>query len=231
MQAIRNKLNTQKGASITFALLLFLVCAVISSVVIVAATTAAGRMSQLPQMDQRYYAVTSAARLLQSEIDGKKINVEYDKNKSESEKKTTVKSITEKDEIIWPKGDEENTHTIIADVSENLVNAIKTGSGSSSDIVERKWNVTVKTAGAADNTVDYLSCNIKANLKSNGLLVFTIVDGTDEINGKYKLELTFSSNVRERASDSNSAVSDTSVEWNFLSLHKIRSTTAGGGGV
>ena len=64
MQAIRNKLKTQKGASITFALLLFLVCAVISSVVIVAATTAAGRMSQLPQMDQRYYAVTSAANLL-----------------------------------------------------------------------------------------------------------------------------------------------------------------------
>lgn len=78
MQAIRNKLKTQKGASITFALLLFLVCAVISSVVIVAATTAAGRMSQLPQMDQRYYAVTSAANLLKNEIDGKTIKIAMD---------------------------------------------------------------------------------------------------------------------------------------------------------
>ncbi len=64
MKRIRRKLNSRKGASITFALLLFLVCAVLSSVIIVAATAASGRMSRIAESDQRYYAVTSAAELL-----------------------------------------------------------------------------------------------------------------------------------------------------------------------
>ena len=64
MIAMKNKIKSQRGASITFALLLFLVCAMVSSVVIVAATTAGGRMSNLPDIDQRYYAVSSAAELL-----------------------------------------------------------------------------------------------------------------------------------------------------------------------
>ena len=66
MKRIRRKLNSRKGASITFALLLFLVCAVLSSVIIVAATAASGRMSKIAETDQRYYAVTSAAELLKN---------------------------------------------------------------------------------------------------------------------------------------------------------------------
>ena len=38
MSGIRTKLNSQRGASITFALLLFLVCAVVGSVVLTAGT-------------------------------------------------------------------------------------------------------------------------------------------------------------------------------------------------
>ena len=64
MQAIKRKLRSRRGASITFALLLFLVCAVLSSVIIVAASTASGRMSKLAETDRRYYAVTSAAELM-----------------------------------------------------------------------------------------------------------------------------------------------------------------------
>lgn len=55
------KLSSERGASITFALLLFLVCAALSAVILVAATTASGRMSSISQTDQRYYSVTSAA--------------------------------------------------------------------------------------------------------------------------------------------------------------------------
>lgn len=61
---ILNKLRSKDGASITFALLLFLVCAVLCSVILAAATAAAGRLSKLPEADQRYYAVASAAKLL-----------------------------------------------------------------------------------------------------------------------------------------------------------------------
>ncbi|MBO5570612.1 MAG: hypothetical protein J5916_11100 [Oscillospiraceae bacterium] len=70
MQKLKQKLKSQTGASITFALLLFLVCAVVGSAVLVAGTAAAGRMSKVAEMDQRYYAVNSAARLLIDQIDG-----------------------------------------------------------------------------------------------------------------------------------------------------------------
>lgn len=66
---IKDKLRSQTGASITYALLIFLVCAVVGSAVLVAGTTAAGRMSKVAENDQRYYAVTSAARLLIDLID------------------------------------------------------------------------------------------------------------------------------------------------------------------
>lgn len=72
---ILKKLRSQTGASITFALLLFLVCAVLCSVIIVAATASAGRMSGIAEADQRYYAVSSAAELLQKQIDGKTVSI------------------------------------------------------------------------------------------------------------------------------------------------------------
>lgn len=75
MRAIQKKIQSQRGASITFALLLFLVCAVLSSVVIVAATTASGRMSRLAETDQRYYAVTSAAELLRDVMKEKTVSI------------------------------------------------------------------------------------------------------------------------------------------------------------
>ena len=75
MRAIKQKLNSQRGASLTFALLIFLVCAVVGSVVLTAGTAASGRMSQIAEMDQRYYSVNSAARLLIDMIDGEEVKV------------------------------------------------------------------------------------------------------------------------------------------------------------
>ena len=72
---LNSKLRSQTGASITIALLLFLVCAVIGSVVLAAGTTAGGRFSELSEMDQRYYSVTSAAELLGKELDGQKVTI------------------------------------------------------------------------------------------------------------------------------------------------------------
>ncbi len=60
---ILNKLRSSKGASLTFALLAFLVCAVVSAVLLASASASAGRVSGLAESDQRYYAVTSAAQL------------------------------------------------------------------------------------------------------------------------------------------------------------------------
>lgn len=64
MNRIRGKIRSQTGASLTFALLMFLVCAVVGSAVLTAGTAASGRMSKIAESDQRYYSVNSAARLL-----------------------------------------------------------------------------------------------------------------------------------------------------------------------
>ncbi len=70
-----NILRSRTGASMSLALLLFMICAVVGALVITAGTTAAGRMSNLAQMDQRYYAVSSAAELLANELDGGTVKV------------------------------------------------------------------------------------------------------------------------------------------------------------
>ena len=75
LRPIKKKIQSERGASITFALLLFLVCAVLSSVLITAGTAAAGRMSRIAETDQRFYAVTSAAELMKDLLDGKSITL------------------------------------------------------------------------------------------------------------------------------------------------------------
>ena len=75
MNEIRIKLRSEKGASISFALLLFLVCAVTGSVILAAATAAAGRLSRLVESDQRYYSVTSSAEMLKADLDNKTVQV------------------------------------------------------------------------------------------------------------------------------------------------------------
>lgn len=69
------KLKNEEGASITYALLLFLVCAVVGSIVIAAGTAASGRMSKAVEMDQRYYSVMSAAELLMRELDSETVEI------------------------------------------------------------------------------------------------------------------------------------------------------------
>ena len=71
---VQKKIGSESGASITFALLLFLVCAALSAIVLVAATAAAGRMSGLAENEQDYYAVTSAAGLINQLLDNKSVS-------------------------------------------------------------------------------------------------------------------------------------------------------------
>lgn len=71
---INSKIRSERGASITFALLLFLICAVLSAVMLVAGTTVSGRIKGLAQTDQRYYSVTSAAELFKDKLDDKAVS-------------------------------------------------------------------------------------------------------------------------------------------------------------
>ena len=82
MQAIKNKIRSRRGASLTFALLLFLVCAVVGSVVLVAGTAVSGRLEELAESEQRFYAVNSAAELIVCQLCGEdnKVTISAKKN-------------------------------------------------------------------------------------------------------------------------------------------------------
>jgi len=76
------KLKSQTGASLSLALLLFLVCAAVGSVVLTAGTGAAGRLSRMAETDQRYYAVTSAARVFNDLLENDETAVTLERVKS-----------------------------------------------------------------------------------------------------------------------------------------------------
>ena len=69
LKRIEHKLANQRGASLSMALMLFLVVTVVASVALTAATGVAGRQSQLIEMDKSYYNVTSAAKLFWEELE------------------------------------------------------------------------------------------------------------------------------------------------------------------
>ena len=168
MNAMKNKIKSQRGASITFALLLFLVCSVVSIVVVVAGSAAAGRMSQRAETDQRYYAVTSAVELLCDDFKDMTATVEYTKPVAASDvalDDIIVTSITAKD------GSSKNlsNYAITAAASKALVNKIVNIVTPTTD-PDDTLNLTATSAptGAA------VDCTIKEYVKKDGRVILEV---------------------------------------------------------
>ena len=201
MKAIKNKLQSRRGASITFALLLFLVCAVISSVVIVAATAAAGRMSEQSDMDERYYAVSAVANKLIKEIDGKEVTLEYTKAANpEDISGETVK---------LPTG-LYGTEIFVA----------------ASKGVLKKTVVSIPADGNPwefkNDDEGSIKCTLKGDLKKDGTLVFDIKAITEKNSRTYGLKLTFASTLKQIATDSSLDKAMATVKWKLLGAEKVR---------
>ena len=192
MNRIRTKLRSRRGASITFALLLFLVCAVVSSVVVVAGSAAAGRMSQMTTMDQRYYAVTSAAELLCGVFDGKTVQV------------TTAR--TGEDEGTVPA----ETDAILAHASKQLVKLLSTGGAEETSPVN--FTLSAEKNG--------LGCTVRETVGRNGLLAFEVTSGDGTAAASYTLRVVFASDVRRDAADSSATQTTTQVTWKLNSIRR-----------
>ena len=91
--ATLRKIKSSRGASLSIALFLFLICSVLGAVLLTAATTASGRLADLAEMDQRYYAVTSAAELLAKELTKDPVKI------------TQTKTVNRRVETIGPDDD------------------------------------------------------------------------------------------------------------------------------
>lgn len=70
MKRIREKLNSSRGATILFALLIFMLCVVAGTAALTAAASNAGRFSHAGSDQQQYLSVSSAAGLLRDEFGG-----------------------------------------------------------------------------------------------------------------------------------------------------------------
>ena len=194
---ILKKLRSQTGASISFALLLFLVCAVLCSVILTAATAASGRMSNMAETDQRYYAVTSAAELMKDLINGKTVKIEKITTGTRTERYDDgdVSSSTSYEDDYTLKLNSEEVNEVSPSFTSIEVDAAykyflnnKTGGGSLTPSVTR--TLRSKDGFSALNLeTDPLEVEMVESVDKAGNIAFTL-----ERDG-YKVEIVFSASV------------------------------------
>lgn len=190
MNAMKNKIKSQRGASITFALLLFLVCSVVSIVVVVAGSAAAGRMSQRAETDQRYYAVTSAVELLCDDFKGKTVKVEY------STKADTIPS-EDAFEVIDIDGDKNKPnnpeYAVLKAVSRKLA-MMTAQTNTENDTYELAVTGELPKGSALD-------CTINEDIRPDGRVIFTVSNKKIEPTTKqYTLQAVFNATISKSTS-------------------------------
>lgn len=107
--SLRAKLRSSSGASLLFALLLFLVCITVGSVILTSGTAAAGRASQAASMERNYSAVSSAAELLCSEFEGNTLTVVREKEEETHTERELHRDILSEEVVSAGSGDPETT--------------------------------------------------------------------------------------------------------------------------
>ena len=75
MSRVQRKIEDRSGASLSVALLSFLVCAIVGSVLIAAASVSMGRMKNIADGEQERYALDSAMEMLAEEMQGGEITL------------------------------------------------------------------------------------------------------------------------------------------------------------
>lgn len=189
---ILDKLRSRTGASISFALLLFLVCAVLCSVILTAATAASGRMSNMAETDQRYYAVTSAAELMKDLINGKTVKIEKitTGTRTETYNDGSVSSSTSYGDEYTVKLDSTEADRISPSFSSIQVDAAyKYFKGGESGNLTLESSSSLKSALGFEGDEDSLKVTIVETVDSNGNITFKL-----ERDG-YKMEIVFSASV------------------------------------
>ena len=190
MKKLKQKLRSRRGASITFALLIFLVCAIISGVVIVAASTAGGRMSGMRESDQRYFAATAAAHTLQDIFDGKTVEVTYNPANPAGTASANV------------------TNAILKEASEAVIK----GTNFSKTIGE--------ITGPADSAESYKCNITPRLVNGLMYFDIKVQGGSNINSGVYTLTIVFSSNVKKPGTAGSSGNAKATVTWTLNSLSR-----------
>ena len=202
LNRIRQKLTSQSGASITYALLLFLVCAVVSSVVLAAGTAASGRMSQSVSNDQRYYSVTSAAEFLKKEIDGESVVLK--------------KAATDGDDAYAASG---SVKKLFSDISKSAILISKGSTGP----YTQEYQLSV-SGSETETLVDIDSSVEKFNDTNTPVLKMIITnhpaDSDKEKDKLFSIDLEFTASIESRKEKKKKDVQK--VTWSFYRLSIVQ---------
>ena len=221
MNAMKNKIKSQRGASITFALLLFLVCAIISGIVVVAATAAAGRMSQRAEIDQRYYAVTSAAGLLRDNFNDMLTTVQYkiiDGSATNPEAIKVVDTTTSQNKQL-------SDYMILKDASEKMVEKIIKNNLVASADPDREFELSSSLTDPKAS----LGCTIKEYIyagKKQLRFVISNAPPTGVVNPSiYTLQVVMNANISQSSSEytedgKKTTVVTTDIAWKLANIKK-----------
>ena len=224
MNAIKKKLKSEAGASVTFALLLFLVCAVVGSVVLTAGSAAAGRLANLAKMDQQYYSVISAAGLLQKETEEKTVTVV---RTSITETVTTYNSSGE------PAGPPEETTdkkvTVNGEDAEDFFTADSLVTDAAVllfiDEIENDFTRTLELAAdSGDGSLEALSVTVEERLSPDGTLTLDIRKGNAE-DGAYTLRMTFAGKMNTETDVQNVSGTPENVTASTYSIASTQTET------
>lgn len=192
MYSLNRKLRSKAGASITFALLLFLVCAVLSSITIAAASTVAGRMANMAQSDQRYYSVTSACELLKHLIDGKVVTVVTVKKQEKTEAGANKgEPVTQNYLIEGMEGEQAAVSYGEADKIENAGNSIVKDAVKDDPVANK--NITI--SGLPD---DALKPTISESVDSDYNITLNV--SHKNVGNPFAMQMIFESDVSESSS-------------------------------
>ena len=186
---VKCKLHGQTGASITFALLLFLVCAVVGSVVLVAGTAAAGRIADIAEYDQRYYSVTSAAQLLRTMVEGETVTI------VKTEKSADASADSSSDDpardtaypIYTINGEAINASVKLDSLPKDAAYSYVIGDGAS-----KPRTITLNVDG-----YDSLSTTIEETLAEDGTLTFRILSQKDRNGSQYALSAVYTADIKK----------------------------------
>lgn len=222
MHAIKNKIRSRRGASLTYALLLFLVAAVIGSVVLTAGTAASGRMSQIAEMDQRYYSVNSAARLLIDTITKDKVTVKITTVTTDTsvntEKKYSVNGATEQ---ALP----DNSYPSLT-----VAAAAKLANNPGSFVPYSPITLTISLKDATGSTIENgpLPVEAKETLLADGSIHLEVYNKTSETSGsdarQYKINVTLSADKqqnRELNITEKSETVTTTLSWKLAEIENV----------
>lgn len=224
------KLHSRSGASLLFAILVFMLCILAGTAALTAAAANSGRYSHLVDEQQKYLSVSSAVRVMKDEITGMTFTATVDATETKITTGATPSATTTTTKYDASSGS--ITSSDVGKVFEDYFNSIVSNKYDSSKALSVAVDETFTISGVDD--MKDVTVNVKADERYNITMTFSVGD-------EYKTVVTFpamaaySSGERLAGDPVTDASGNTTVETNWTETAEVKwleeNVTVTGGGV